>query len=117
MKLPSEILAIELITRANVSRVEKMLILTGMNFNNKDSLYEEAKRSLKKAVEDIRGMSVSHESDIKCQAEISEKNEDVLLTTSCEKFRGERTQSIGTFGNHLGFVNHSGVPKIRRKIQ
>ena len=100
MKLPSEILAFKLIRRANISRVEKMLVLTGMNFNNKDSLYEEAKRSLKKFVGDIRGMSVSQESDVIFQAEISEKNEDVLLTTGYEKFSGERTQSIGTFGNH-----------------
>ena len=60
-------------------------------------------------------MSVSQESDIKFQAEISEKNEDVLLATGCEKFSGERTQNLGTFGNHQGFVNHSGVAKIRRK--
>ena len=55
-----------------------MLVLTGMNFNNKDSSYEEAKRSLKKFVGDITGMGVSQESDVKFQAEISKKIEDVL---------------------------------------
>ena len=53
MKLPSEILVFKLIRRADISRVEKMLVLTGMNFNNNDSLYEETKQSLKKIVEDI----------------------------------------------------------------
>ena len=48
MKLPSKILAFKLIRRANVSRVEKMFVLTGMNFDDKDSLFEDAKRSLKK---------------------------------------------------------------------
>ena len=111
MKLPSEILAFKLIRRANISRVEKMLVLTGMNFNNKDSLYEEAKQSLKKFVRDILGRIISQESDVKFQAEISEKNEDVLVTTGSEKLSGERTQNLGTFGSHKGFVNHSGVAK------
>ena len=70
-----------------------MLVLTGMNFDNKDSLYEEAKRSLKKFVGDITGMSVSQESDVKFQASISEKNEDVLLTTGYEKFSGKDPKS------------------------
>ena len=87
-----------------------------MNFNNKDSLYEEAKRSLKKLVGDITGMSISQESDVKFQAEISEKIEDVLFTTGCEKFSGERTQNLArTFGHNQGFVNHSGVAKIRTR--
>ena len=43
MKLPSEILTFKLIRRANISRVEKMLVLTGMHFDNKDSLFENAK--------------------------------------------------------------------------
>ena len=71
MKLPSEILAFKLIRRAKISRVEKKLVLTGINFNSKDSSYEEAKRSLKKFVGDITGMGVSQESDVKLQTEIS----------------------------------------------
>ena len=115
MKLPSEILAFKLIRRANISRVEKMLVLTGMNFDDKDSLFEDAKRSLKKFVGDIRGRSVSRESGVKFQAASSEKNDEVLITTRCETFRRERTPNLGTFGLDQGFVNHSGVAKIRRK--
>ena len=114
MKLPSEILAFKLIRRANISRVEKMLVLTGMNFDDKDSLFEDAKRSLKKFVGDITGRSV-RKSGVKFQTESSEKKEEVLITTGCETFRRERTSNLGTFGPDQGFVNHSGVAKIRRK--
>ena len=47
MKLPSEILAFKLLRKANISQEEKMLVLTGMNYKNKSTLYEEAKQSLK----------------------------------------------------------------------
>ena len=42
MTLPSEILAFRLIKRANITREEKLLVLTGMNYENRTSLYEEA---------------------------------------------------------------------------
>lgn len=48
MKLPSEILAFKLIRKANITKEEKLLVLTGMNYENRDTLYEEAKTSLKK---------------------------------------------------------------------
>ena len=46
--LPSEILAFVLLRKANITREEKLLVLTGMNFENKSTLYEDAKKSLKK---------------------------------------------------------------------
>ena len=115
LKLPSDILAFKLIRRAKISKVDKILVLTGMNLDNMDSLYEDGKPSLKKFVEDITGMRVSQESNVKFQAVISGKIEDVLLTTDCEKFSGERTQNLGTFGHHQRFVSHSGVAKIRTR--
>ena len=48
MTLPSEILAFKLIRKANITKEEKLLVLTGMNYDNKGTLYEEAKKSLKK---------------------------------------------------------------------
>ena len=47
MTLPSEILAFKLLRKANISKDETLLLLTGMNFSNKKTLYEEAKKSLK----------------------------------------------------------------------
>ena len=54
MTLPSEILAFKLLKRANITKEEKLLVLAGMNFENKTSLYEEAKASLKKFKGDER---------------------------------------------------------------
>lgn len=48
MTLPSEILAFKLLRKANISKEEKLLVLTGMDYSNKGTLYEEAKKSLKK---------------------------------------------------------------------
>ena len=48
MTLPPEILAFKLLRKANISKEEKLLVLTGMNYENKSSLYEETKKSLKK---------------------------------------------------------------------
>lgn len=57
MKLPPEILAFKLLKRSQISKEERMIVLTGMNFENKETLYEEAKKSLKnskvKLVKDI----------------------------------------------------------------
>ena len=47
MKLPSEILAFKLWRRANITK-EKMLVLTGMDYGQKDTLFEQAKKSIKK---------------------------------------------------------------------
>ena len=46
MKLAPEVLAFRLLNRANLTRAEKLLILTGMDFKNKPALYEQAKKAL-----------------------------------------------------------------------
>ena len=56
-----------------------------MNFNNKDSLFEDAKWSLKKFVGDITGRSFSQESGVKFQVESSEKNEELDVRNLAEK--------------------------------
>lgn len=47
MPLPSEILAFKILRNANFTREQKMLVLTGMNYENKATLYEETMKSLK----------------------------------------------------------------------
>ena len=46
MKLASEVLAFRLMKKANLTRAEKLLILTGMDFENKPALYEQAKKAM-----------------------------------------------------------------------
>ena len=48
IKLPEEILCFELLSSANIIKPEKKLILSGMNFEKKDDLFDPAKKSLKK---------------------------------------------------------------------
>ena len=50
INLPSEILAFKLLRRAGISREEKLLVLTGMDYSQKVNLFEQAKKSLKKFV-------------------------------------------------------------------
>lgn len=48
VKLPSEILAFRLLRKANIPKIEYLLVLTGMNFESKSTLFEDAKMMLKK---------------------------------------------------------------------
>ena len=48
MKLPSSTLAFKLIQKANVSKEEKLLVLTGMDYRNKRAVYVEEIALLKK---------------------------------------------------------------------
>lgn len=43
MTLPPEILAFKLLRKANITKEEKQLVLTGMNYENRPTLYDEAK--------------------------------------------------------------------------
>ena len=56
-----------------------MLVLTGMNYKNKSTLYEEAKQSLKKFKGDISGGSASLGSSVKLEPAFLAENEEALL--------------------------------------
>ena len=68
VKLPSEILALKLLSKANLTERERMIILTGVNFNDKENMYRDAKNSLIKFMgdwsdgQDRIGMDVKLES-------------------------------------------------------
>ena len=40
MTLPSEILAFQLLKKANITKEERLFVLTGMNYEQKSTLYE-----------------------------------------------------------------------------
>ena len=46
MKLAPEVLAFRFLKKPNLTRAKKLLILTGMDFENKTALYEQAKKAL-----------------------------------------------------------------------
>ena len=46
IKIPSEILALKLLRKANLSKQERMIVLSGVNFTDKENMYMETKYSL-----------------------------------------------------------------------
>ena len=52
MVLPSEILAFKLLKKANISKEEKMLVLTGMDYTNKNT-YIRQQRAHQKSSRDV----------------------------------------------------------------
>ena len=62
VKLSPEILAFKLLRNAKLSKQMRMLVLTGINFSNRNELYEDTKCSLQKFVEGIMEENVRTES-------------------------------------------------------
>ena len=85
MKLPSHSLAFKLLRRTNISQEEKMLVLTGMTYANKNTLYDEAKLSLKKFKGDITRGNISTGSSIELEPTFLAENEDALLAAGSVK--------------------------------
>ena len=125
MKMPSEILAIKLIRKANISREEKLLVLTGLDFERRETLYEDAKKSLKKFLGDVHKGSKNLVTSDKCQGskillvgddlerECLEKQEGALLAAGyVEQSRMNRTRNFSGCG-YNGQTN--GMSLIRKK--
>ena len=53
IKLPPEILAFKLLRNANLSKQERMFVLTGVDFADKENMYKETKYSLLKFMGDM----------------------------------------------------------------
>ena len=53
IKLPPEILAFKLLRNANLSKQERMFVLTGVDFADKENMYKETKHSLLKVMGDL----------------------------------------------------------------
>ena len=53
IKLPPEILAFKLLKNANLRKQERMIVLTGVNFAEKENMYQQTKHSLIKFMGDL----------------------------------------------------------------
>lgn len=115
MKLPSEILAFKLLKNANITTDERLLVLTGMNYDEKETLYEQAQASLKK----FQGDQVKADrkgTAIQLSAAYLAENEDALLAAgfvrrnaSDSYGRGKRTgQYFSQGGRGRGRVQGRG---------
>ena len=84
MTLPAEILAFKLLRKANITKEEKLLVLTRMNYDNKET---EAKKSLKK-FKGSDGESCNSGSSIKMEPAFLAANEEALLAAGCTRTSG-----------------------------
>ena len=117
IKLPSEILAFKLLRRANISKEEKMLVLTGMNYANRETLYEEAKQSLKKFKGDITEGSISTAASVKLEPAFLAENEEALLAAGYDKQgQGKRSVRTGRGGYSRGGGQRGQGQEARRKM-
>ena len=117
IKLPSEILAFKLLRRANISKEEKMLVLTGMNYANRETLYEEAKQSLKKFKGDITEGSKSTAASVKLEPAFLAENEEALLAAGYYKQgQGKRSVRTGRGGYSRGGGQRGQGQEARRKM-
>ena len=79
MKLPSEILAFQLLKRAKITSDEKLLVLTGMDYSQKETLYDQAKKSLKKFKGKEAGYRETQNPAIKIEPAFIVENEDAFV--------------------------------------
>ena len=80
-------MAFKLLRKANITKDEKLLVLTGMSYDNKETLYEEAKKSLKK-FKGSDGESGNSGSNIKMEPAFLAANEEALLAAGYTRTRG-----------------------------
>ena len=79
MKLPREILDLGLLRRANITIEETMIVHTSMNYDVKDTLYDQAKQSLKKLKGGVCSSSFSQQGapSVKLEPAFLVENEEV----------------------------------------
>ena len=85
MILPPEILAFKLLKRANISTEERILVLTGMNYGDKKSLYDAAKSSLQKFKGSVAEGQASSTSAIKLESAFLAQQEEALAAAGYVK--------------------------------
>ena len=95
MSLPVSILAFKLLKRANITKEQRMLVLTGMDFNKKETLFDQAKASLKKLLGDSSTSTKSSQPAVKLEPSFLAENEEALL-------------AAGYVRKHVGFTNIRG---------
>ena len=79
INLPPEILAFKLLKTVNITKHQKMLVLTGVNFSNKETIYEDMKQSLRQFIGNSTENSVQLGSNVKLEPEFLAKHERELF--------------------------------------
>ena len=131
MGMKSEILAFKLIGKAGLNRDEKMLVLTGVDFTKRDTLYEQAKASLKKFkggyTDGLQSVNNPDTAAIKLEPQYLAEHEEALWTAGYMKrpYNGDQSRGVSqgrgqygrggayhsrgnSFGQYGNFGYHSG---------
>ena len=88
--MPPEILAFKLLKRANISKEDRKLVLTGMNYADKKLLYDAAKSSLQTFKGSIAEGQASTSSAIKLEpAFLSQQEEALAAAGYIKRFEGK----------------------------
>ena len=90
MKLPATVLAFKLLDAAQLSKNERMFVLTGIDFSKKDTMYSQTKDALKK----FTGQQVSREES--CLQDI--KVEPTFTASQLEDPSPELEESLANMG-------------------
>ena len=99
LTLPSSILAFMLLYNANISEDDRKLVCTGIDFKNKDKMYDEAKESLHKYKGDFVASGTSSESvSVKVEPAFTAESETLAASAY---YRG-RSNSWGGRGRGGG---------------
>ena len=106
--LPSEIVAFMLLKRSNLTKEERQLVLTGMDYSKKTELYEQAQKSLQKFKGDqvCAGVSAYDSSPaIKLEPAfvVEDYNEEAYFASG-----HQRTNNRGTSFQYRGRGSHRG---------
>ena len=104
MTLPSAILAFKLLKRSNISKAERMLVLTGMDYLQKDELYDQAKKSLLKFKGKQGGGAENENLGIKLEPTLIADHDEAFVATGYSRYpRGRgRGNWRGARGNWRG---------------
>ena len=79
MSLPAPVLAFKLLKRANITKEQRMLVLTGMDFEQAESLFDQAKASLKKFLGDNGISSTGLQDAVKLEPSFLAEHEEALM--------------------------------------
>ena len=93
VELPQEILAFMLLRKANIVKDEIKLIMTGLDYAKKETLYDQAKKSLRKFKGD-------HASGIVCEAGPDGAHSSPDITVKQEVFASDVYATRGSYGNY-----------------
>ena len=102
--LPQEILCFELLASANITKQEKMLVLSGIDFDKKTMLFDLAKKSLKKFKSNIGTSTRSYSSPSEHAIKLEPNKEEAFVATP---YSGPRQQNSKSWrgGNSRQYNN------------